>query len=802
LKWVVSDRYIFTNKLAEPCLVDPELYRSLLSPIILQVGRLKYQLESLRREFVNCLTNFNFVIIPHGLYYSHIQNSGFRNDGNYVARSKIINLQLFKPGQKKLVPSRNFQKVGRPVPFELGPRQASKSKLSLDQDLQYGDESETKRTQPLPIIQYFPKDSNKDRVFSQNKWNGKSNTSSHLYFIDFNKKIGSGGKHQIPIYQSMNISNTISVKLTKPLTSMHGKRVINNKSKKIPIYPQSVLHRKIYTKMYLKNNLRSLGRSRSKVRSLKLKSVPSLILPASTATLIGINKQKAQNKVWGIERSNERYDQTPQTESGKIPGQGSDQNNKLEFTPRSVNKNQPDFKFTKKTAIAMNTVNIAPGLGILNNVIINRSFKHGKVNKNKIRFDKKENIQSDQDTCRDPGRIGSAPKWSILNKPTKNGSSGSGLIKSKSKYSKSGSNRYPKINLPIIFDQLPQLFFNKIINANTLSSNRFLISTKDRGSKLFVILKKEKKSAARSMFTNSKLNNVLSKNLIFIDVGNKKKVPLNFTNMFTNNEESTRNFIPIFGLNNFGGSDFSIPRSDLSGYYNNRPSATHLIEKEDAAPHLDNIQKKDRLNNYYKISRMNNKKVPVLVSYISKKNIKDNNLVPVIGSIHSEMDYRLIDIIDPNYFSGIIQFFDHIKLKNNRAQSYGYELYGNQNSKTKNSKFYFKHDNLTNAAGFDKNKKTGFQESQNISIDNQNGILLAKINSQQFQEDLQTLTKSIKKNELKFFDNLNSDSKKAEINYRIFDNEYNLTDRFKKLIFEAWQERFRFEFLMHGGKIE
>ena len=284
MNWAIHNSYSLTKNIFRPVENNSELLQSLLNPILFEINLLRSQLQMLHRDITNIISTNKLVLIRPGIYTAQIFSSRFINEGGvkHFSNERIKNLRLSKPGRGGLSPR---QALDRHLLEPLDPRLGQKLRSKPRQAQDYIGKIDTKIFLPSFLIEGFHNKYKKDQVKVKNKIDIKGKTSSKYPKLKFYNNTELIGPIVVPINSSINLLEAEAVGFSKPILSMRKKVSGTNHEIQIKHLPESNSHHKFGLKSNINSNLRSIKRGHSKVKSLKINSGSSLLLPVSMVSI-------------------------------------------------------------------------------------------------------------------------------------------------------------------------------------------------------------------------------------------------------------------------------------------------------------------------------------------------------------------------------------------------------------------------------------------------------------------------------------------------------------------------------------
>jgi hypothetical protein len=165
---------------------------------------------------------------------------------------------------------------------------------------------------------------------------------------------------------------------------------------------------------------------------------------------------------------------------------------------------------------------------------------------------------------------------------------------------------------------------------------------------------------------------------------------------------------------------------------------------------------------------------------------------------HSNIPVNFINIINANSFPISAKTSLHKRFKNQNFWDFKFEINKKKISRFKNSNGFPINRLNKDLSELDLNEKSDSEKFQTQFGDYINEIRLNNRKILHFQDELRGIKNSLQQIKLRLLEEEHSVKNQVLIKTRIFDHKNKLSGRFKKLVFEAWQEGFRQEVIQYG----
>ena len=456
-------------------------------------------------------------------------------------------------------------------------------------------------------------------------------------------------------------------------------------------------------------------------------------------------------------------------------------------------------------------------VSLLNNVIINRSAKQVKYGQNRLYGIQKDVKLSGTLTGWGPDQAKTVPREMIREKPTREDNSNLKFNRSQPSRSKLGSNWHPVTNASLSASQPIRDFQIKDLNLLDINpdlkkviSSRFTDyhsaiadldprTTQSNIQHLNLLIEKNGFFAPQSPLIDAKFKRRYEWGSVFIGAVKRNKIrSIDLIEAFSNEDLINRSFIPIIEFNNQIKNYFPKLNSTRSDYDLDISSNFLLPIFETAAEYFNYIDKKSIINRNIKISKRRNKKFLSNIISVPNYNVKDHWLFPEFRLNCPKIPVNLINIINANSVPISAKTSLHKRFLNPNFRDFNFEINKKKISRTKVSNGFSINRIKKELIELEQNEKYDSESFQTQFGDYSNEIRLNNKKVLQFQDELIGIKNSLQEIKLRLLKEEHSDKNQDSIRTWIFDHKNKLTDRFKKLLFEAWQEGFRQEVIQYG----
>lgn len=819
MNWAISNSYNLTKNIFRPVENNSEFLQSLLNPITIEILLLRSKLQMLLRDFGNIIAINKLALIPTGIYAAQIFSSRLKNENKvkYFSNERFKNLTLSKPWRGDLSPGQELRKIDRPLLKQLNTKHDQKLRSKPKQAQEYLSKFETQIFLPSFLIEDFRNKYKKNQVKVQNEIDKKVETSSKHPKLKFFNNTEPVGSIVIPINSSINLLETNSVRLSKPLLSIHEKVSGTNSKIRIKDFPNSSGRHKFVLKSNFNRNLRSVRRGHSKVKSLKINSGSSLLLPVSMVSLIEMNKQMSRNEggiQLGFNKPEIEYNQPKFEPGSRSKAILKNRSQKGRSYDKKIGSN---LKLTKISTTAIKTVNIPAAMSLLNSVTINKSVKQIKYVKNRLDGVQKDYKQNGTLTSWGSDQAKIVPREMILNKPTSEDNSNLKYDKSQPSGSILGLNWFPgsnasrstgqqsfdfqveNSNLLYMYPDLKKVITSRVTDYHSAIANLDLMALQSHIQYSNLLIEKNSFFAPQIPLIGSKLKRRYKRDSIYIGAVKRNKIrSIDNIEAFNDEDLLNRNFIPIIDFDNQAINYFPKLNSSRLDYDQDISSSFLLPMFETRIEYFNYIDKKGIINKNIKSSKRKNKKFLYNIPSVPNYNVKDHWLFPEFRLNRPNIPFSFINTINANSFPISAKTSLHKRFINPNFRDYNFKINEKKISNTNVSNGFSINRVKKDLNELEKNEKSGSVSFQAQIGDCSNEIRLSNKKNLQFQDELRGIKNSLQEIKLRILEEEHSDKNQDSIKTRIFDHKNKLANRFKKLIFEAWQEGFRQEVIQYG----